>query len=214
MTRPVIVIGAGGHAAVVTDALLASGATVLGLVDADPALTGTNVCGLGVLGDDTVLQRYEPSEVLLANGIGSIRNEATRRIVQERLSAHGWRFAGVRHPRAVISPFAMLVDDAQVLAGAVVQVGAEIGQGAVVNTAAVVEHHARIGQFVHVAPRALVCGGVDIGADCQIGAGAVVRQRIRIGSGTLVAAGAVVVSDHPGGGTLRGVPARRAESCS
>jgi acetyltransferase-like isoleucine patch superfamily enzyme len=42
----------------------------------------------------------------------------------------------------------------------------------------------------------------------------VVRQGIRIGEGTLVAAGAVVVSDHPGGGTLVGVPARRVESWS
>ena len=55
MTRPVIVIGAGGHAAVVADALLAGGAVVLGFTDPQPARRGSMLCGLPVLGDDVEL---------------------------------------------------------------------------------------------------------------------------------------------------------------
>jgi acetyltransferase-like isoleucine patch superfamily enzyme len=71
----------------------------------------------------------------------------------------------------------------------------------------VVEHDCRLGEHVHVAPRALLCGDVEIGARSHIGAGAVVRQGLRLGNDTVVGAGAVVIRNHSGGGTLIGVPA-------
>jgi sugar O-acyltransferase (sialic acid O-acetyltransferase NeuD family) len=209
--RPVIVIGAGGHAAVVADALLAAGAAVIGFTETDPAQKGRHVCGLPVLGDDTVLAGYAPDEIFLANGIGGVRTEMVRRDVQQRLAGRGWRFVTVCHPTAVISPYSIIAESAQMLAQCVVQVGAEIGEGCIVNTAAVVEHHARIGAWVHVAPRALICGEVMIGGGSHVGAGATVRQGIRIGASTLIGAGAVVVSDFAGCGVLAGVPARRVE---
>ena len=49
---PVILVGAGGHARVLLDALVLSGTTVLGLVDSDPGLAGRKVLGFEVLGGD------------------------------------------------------------------------------------------------------------------------------------------------------------------
>jgi len=96
------------------------------------------------------------------------------------------------------------------MAASVVQIGAIIGEGCIVNTAAVVEHDVSLSKWVHVAPRALLCGAVVVGEGSHIGAGAVVREGINLGAGTLVGAGAVVVDDFEGGGTLIGVPARMA----
>lgn len=209
MNHSIIVIGAGGHGAVVADALLAAGETVLGFTDPDERLRGRRLCGLMVLGDDeTVLPTHAPAAIRLANGIGGVRGTAPRQRVQQRLQAQGWRFVSVRHPSAVVSPFARLGDSVQLLAASVVQTGAELGEGCIVNTAAVVEHDCRIGAHVHVAPGALLCGDVVIGARCHIGAGAVVRQGLRLGDDTLVGAGAVVVKDFAGSGTLAGTPAR------
>lgn len=216
---PIIVIGAGGHARVVADALLAAGARLLGFTDADPALHGTQVLGLPVLGGDEVLASQQRADIRLANGIGGAGNAADagagrvslRRRVQQRLMGEGWRFAGVRHPSAVTSCFAQVHDDAQLLAGCIVQTGAQIGEGAIVNTAAVVEHDACVGPWCHVAPRALVCGEVAIGEGSHIGAGAVVRQGLTLGVGTVVGAGAVVVRSFDGGVVLTGVPARIAK---
>lgn len=206
---PVIVIGAGGHAAVVADALLAASETVLGFTDADPRRHGQQLCGLPVLGDDaTVLAAHTPTTARLANGIGGVRGTELRQRVQQRLQEQGWQFTGVRHPSAIVSRFARLGDGVQLLAASVVQAGAELGAGCIVNTAAVVEHDCRLGEQVHVAPRALLCGDVEIGARCHIGAGAVVRQGLRLGEDTVVGAGAVVLKDFAGAGTLVGVPAR------
>ncbi len=210
MSLPVIVVGSGGHAAVVADALLACDVPVIGFVDNDPARHGAVLCGLPVLGSETVLDVHTPDSVLLANGIGGVRPEGRRRPVQDRLESRGWQFVTVRHPSAILSRFAIVGPSAQLLAGCIVQANANIGKGAIVNTAAVVEHDVVLGDFVHLAPRALLCGAAAVGDGSHIGAGAVVRQHVRLGARTMVGAGAVVVTDFAGDCTLVGVPAREA----
>lgn len=210
MSLPVIIIGSGGHATVVADALLAAGADVIGYTDADVNRHSAMLCGLRVLGDDSVLATHTPARTRLANGIGGIEVDGLRRSVQHRLEAEGWEFVTVRHPSAVVSPFAHIGASVQLLAASVVQAGARIAKGCIVNTAAVIEHDVELGEFVHVAPGAVVCGSVSAGAGSHVGAGAVIRQNVRLGQQTLVGAGAIVVHDFPGGGTLVGIPARSA----
>lgn len=209
-----IVIGAGGHAAVVADALLAAGTEVLGFTDTDTALHGSMLCGLPVLGDDRALLDHDPGAVWLANGLGSLGNQAQplRQRVQEHLESQGWRFCQVVHPGAIVSRFARLGAAAQVMAGAVVQPGASIAAGVIINTRAVVEHDADIGAWSHVAPGAVVCGQAVIGSGSHVGAGAVVRQGLHLGAHTLLGAGAVAVADFSGDGVLIGVPAHPLEA--
>lgn len=214
MKLPLIVVGAGGHAVVVADALLAAGERVLGFTDTDASLHGRTLCGLPVLGDDRVLDTHTPQSLALANGIGGVgraSGDPLRRRVQQRLTSLGWQFVTVRHPSALVSPFAHIAAGSQLLAASVVQPGAEVGEGAIVNTAAVIEHDTAIGAWVHVAPGALLCGNVQVGARSHIGAGAVVRQGVRLGADSMVGAGAVVVKDFEGGGLLVGMPARVVE---
>lgn len=212
MSLPLLIIGAGGHAAVVADALLTCGERVLGFTDADVGRWGTRLCGLPILGDDQILQTHLPHEVLLANGIGGVRGGGPRQRVQQGLEARGWHFASVRHPTAIVSARASIGVGAQMLAGCVVQVGAHIGKGCIVNTATVIEHDCKLGDYVHTAPGAIICGDVTIGARSHVGAGAVVCQGLGLGEDTVVGAGAVVVRNFAGGGLLVGVPARPVEA--
>lgn len=209
MTKRIIVIGAGGHATVVADALLRSDHEVLGFTDVNASANAKPILGLPVLGTDEVLARYSPNDVLLANGIGGTRACVARQGSQARLEGRGWRFATVVHPDATIAHSAVIAEAAQVFARAVVQPEARIGIGAIVNTAAVIEHHSEIGAWVHVAPGAIICGACRIGEGSHVGAGAVVRQGTKIGSGSTIGAGAVVIvkEDVPAGSTLLGVPA-------
>ena len=207
---PVIIVGSGGHAAVVADALLAAGRQVLCFTDSDASRHGARLCGLLVLGGDDVLARYASADVEVANGIGGAGKPGTaglRGRVQQALQSQGWRFASVQHPSAVVSPFAQIGAGAQLLATSVVQAGAVVAEGCIVNTAAVVEHDTQLGAFVHLACGAVLCGNVTVGAHSFIGAGAVVRQGVQLGALTVVGAGAVVLKNFPGCGTLLGVPA-------
>jgi sugar O-acyltransferase (sialic acid O-acetyltransferase NeuD family) len=208
--KQVLIIGAGGHAKVVADALVASGRQVVGFTAGDPegGMHSELLPGLKVLGTDEVLCNYSPTELDLVNGLGGINCSGLRRRVQERLEAEGWHFSGVRHPTAVVSQFAKVSAGVQLLAACVVQAGASIAEGSIVNTAAVVEHDSVLDTYVHVAPRAVICGNTRVGRNSHVGAGAIVRQGLQLGPDTLVGAGAVVVKDFVGRGTLIGIPAR------
>lgn len=209
-TLPVIVVGAGGHALVVADALLACGRQVLGFVDPETAKAGTQMLGLPVFGGDAELHRFTPDAVVLANGIGGVGHgggDPLRAQVQLKLEAAGWHFTTVRHPAAVVSAHAQVGAGAQMLAACVVQPGAQLGRGVIVNTRAVIEHDVCVGDFAHIAPGAVLCGNVVLGAGAHVGAGATVRQGVVLGAGVVVGIGAAVVADHATG-VLVGVPAR------
>lgn len=211
--KPVLIIGAGGHAKVLADALLASGRQVLGFVEsrAKDGHQAEVLPGLLVLGTDEVLLSYTPAKVELVNGLGGIDCGGLRRRVQAKLEADGWYFSGVCHPAAQVSPFAFVSAGVQLLACCVIQAGARLGVGSIINTAAVVEHDSTLEEYVHVAPGAILCGNTYVGCNSHIGAGAVVRHGIILGSNTLVGAGAVVVRNFEGQGTLIGVPARQGD---
>jgi len=204
---PVILVGAGGHARVLLDALSLLRAVILGLVDADPALTGRKVLGFEVLGGDEALRQHAPGTVQLVNAIGSARSMARRRSVYESLRQAGHSFAGVVHPGATVSRHAAAAESAQIMAGAIVQACASIGENTIVNTGATVDHDCRIGAHVHLAPGVTLSGDVLVGDETHVGAGATVIQGVRIGARCTVAAGAVVLGDVADGKTVAGVPA-------
>lgn len=207
--RQVVVIGAGGHARVLLDALALCGVAVAGLTDADPAKHGKIIAGARVLGDDRALEGHPPASTMLVNAMGSTETMAQRQAVFERLKARGYRFLTVAHPAAVIARDAVLGEGAQLMAGAIVQSGARIGANSILNTGAQVDHDCDIGAHVHLAPGATLSGAVAVGEGTHVGTAAALVQGVRVGRGCLVAAGAVVVEDVPDGARVAGVPARR-----
>lgn len=213
--KPIIVVGAGGHGAVVADALLLAGEKVLGFTDQNLALHGKLICGIPVLGSDEVLLNYKENEVLLANGIGSLSNEteSVRQQVQRELESSGWSFCTVIHPTAIISRYATIGISVQLMAGSIVQAGAYVGDSCIVNTGAIIEHDAIINSWCHVSSGAVICGHTKIGAGSHVGAGSTVIQCISIGPETLIGAGAVVLKNFEGHGTLVGVPSKQVERC-
>lgn len=209
MSLPVIVIGGGGHAKVLIEALRRSGIEVLGLTDPDPKGAARRIPGVPVLGDDGALAAHPPGTVELVNGVGSTGDTGPRRAVFERWRERGYGFATVVHPSAVVAPDAALAEGAQVMAGAVIQPGVSVGADAIVNTGAVVDHDCAIGEHAHIAPGAVLSGGVTVGAGAHVGTGAAVVQGVEIGAGAVVAAGAAVVGPVAPGATVAGVPARK-----
>lgn len=207
-SRPFVVIGGGGHAKVIIDALHRSGHQVLGICEIDRSKCGGTMMGVPVLGDDASLERYACDEIHVAMGIGSTGRPSPRRTVFERICAAGYVFTPICDKRAAVGDHVVLKDGAQVLAGAVIQPDTSIGANAIINTRASVDHDCLIGDHAHIAPGATICGGVRIGEAAHVGAGAVVIQETSIGTNSIVGAGAVVLADVPDGQTVVGNPAR------
>ncbi len=208
IAKPVIVLGAGGHAKVLIAALRRLKAEILGATDADPKRQGTAVLDVIVLGDDSAVSAHAPDKVLLVNGLGSTESTAARRALYETFAKRGYRFATVLDPLALIAGSVEIGDGAQILAGAVLQPGARIGTNVIINTRAAIDHDCVIGAHAHIAPGATLSGGVRVGDGAHIGTGASIIQNVRLGTNSVVGAGAAVVADVADGATVVGVPAR------
>ncbi|MDD9971834.1 MAG: acetyltransferase [Myxococcales bacterium] len=204
----VVILGAGGHARVLADALLDNGRSVLAFIDVAPPAPRDPIMGIPVYASDDGLSAFSRDQVELANGIGSLEPFGRRAEIYHEASARGFRFANVIHASAAVSKYAHIGEGAQVLAGAVVQPGSHLGKNTLVNTRASVDHDCHVGDSCHIACGAVLCGQVSLGDGCHVGPGATIIQGIKLASGTMVAAGAVVVSDPAAPGLLKGVPAR------
>ena len=202
---PIVVLGAGGHARVVVDALQCAGLQVKGVTAPTPPEGTLEVPYLGT--DETLLAGKRQS-VRLANGIGSVGAPTARAEAFDRFSALGFEFIRVIHPTASVARSAELGEGAQVMAGAVIQPAAILGRNVLVNTRASVDHDCVIGDHVHIAPGATLSGGVVVETRAHIGAGAVVLQGRTVGAGAIVGAGAAVNQDVPAGSVVMGVPAK------
>lgn len=99
----------------------------------------------------------------------------------------------------IIDPTAIVRGDigkaVQIMAGAVIQPNALIGDNTLVNTGARIDHDCIVGQHCHIAPGAVLCGGVRIGDGSFIGAGSIIVQGVKIPPGSFVPAGALVAGD-------------------
>lgn len=207
-----VLLGAGGHARVVLDAMRSSG---LPLPDfaLDAAKTGSLIDGVPVDGGDEMLPAvYEKGITYFVMGIGGQGTSPLRSRIWKTAEDSGLVPLTIIHSSAIVSPSAVIGPGAQILAGAVVNAGARIGCGVIINTSSVVEHDCQIGDFCHIAPRSCLGGGVNLGEYSHVGIGAVVREYRIVGPHTLVGAGAVVVSDLPGHCRALGIPAKPVKS--
>ena len=206
MGKPIIIVGAGGHAKVLMDCLYLNGAEIIGALD--KSLSKNSDLGIPILGDDDAITAYPPDTVELINGIGSVGDTKFRAKLFRKFKKLGYTFSSVVHPSAVLSKSCILSEGVQVMAGAVINTGTRVGADSIINTGAIVDHECIIGSHVHIAPGCTLSGGVQVGDGAHIGTGATIIQGIKIGEHALIGAGAVVVKDVPAGAKVVGIPAR------
>jgi UDP-perosamine 4-acetyltransferase len=202
MTRPVVILGGGGHARVVIDALRCAGHVIAGVIDPKPDVEETLPDDITWLGKD--LSQARSGEVLVAIGVGSIDVGAKnpRPAIFAEAKAGGFEIQSFRHPSAIVADDVELGEGSQIMAGAILQPGVHLGANCIVNSGASLDHDCWIGDHVHIAPGAVLSGAVAVGDGCHIGTGAIVIQNIRIGAEAMIAAGAIVTRDVPAGARI------------
>ena len=193
-SKPIIVLGAGGHSKVLIEALRMSDRPILGITDPNK-IKASEFYGIKVLGDDDAVLKYSPDEVLLVNGIGIMPDNNIRFKINQRMKENGFLFTSVIHPSAVIASDVEINEGTQIMAGVVIQPGVHIGQSCIINTGVIIDHDCVINDGCHLAPGVSLSGNVTVGRRTHIGTGASIIQAITIGEGCIVAAGSVVYED-------------------
>jgi len=204
-----VLIGAraDGQAHVVLDALLDSAShEIVASLDETPALWGTQVLGIPVLGP--------PSEVEQARALGvqgglvTIGDGAARERLAPWFEKAGLKHVNVLHPRAYVAPSARLGCGIFVGANSMIGTGAVVEDGVLVAPMVTVSHHVHVTAWASLSTGVTLGGRSCVGLRALIGLGATLMSGKSVGDDAVVGAGAVVTRDVSPGVTVAGVPAR------
>lgn len=199
----VVVVGAGGHAAVCIDLLRESGADVVGAVS---AATSERPLQVPVLGTDEDLPDLHADGVRQA--FVALGENRLRQRVSAKVEALGFTLVNAVSPRAHLADTVRLGAGVAVMAGVVVNAYTSLGNGVILNTGATVDHDCVLEPFVHISPGCHLAGRVVAAEGVFVGVGSSVVPGARLGRWSQLGAGSVVIGDVGDAVLALGVPAR------
>lgn len=205
----IVVIGAGGHAKVVMDAIERQGMyRIVGLID-DFLPAGQQIYGYPLLGTSTNLPEIARN-LNISAGFVAVGDNWTRHNVVTQVIAllPDFSFISVIHPGAQIGRGVEVGRGTVIMTGGVVNSDSRVGDFCILNTTASFDHDSVMEDYSSLAPGVITGGNVHIGEFSAVGLGANVLEGRKIGKQTVVGAGALVVKDLPDFCVAYGIPAR------
>lgn len=202
MTSGLLLVGASGLAREV----IAAGITgVVGILDDNPDLRGTDVGGVPVVG--LIADAVSRDEALLVCvGPSVSRRNVVRRFA--KFGVAGDRYATFVARSARIGRTSEVGSGSILLDNVVVTADAAIGHHVVVMPNCTITHDDVLEDFATLAAGVSLGGSVRIREAAYIGMNATVRQAVVVGSEATVGMSAAVLNDVPAEETWAGVPAR------
>lgn len=203
-----ILIGAGGFGREVAAMVEHTNAAeprweVIGYVDDDPALHGTVINGMPVLGGLEVLSGHPEALCTCC-----VADPVTKRSLVMRAGQLGATWATLVHHTAVVMPSATIGEGCALLPFTAVTANACLGRHVHVNYHSAVGHDGRLGDYVTLSSYVDVTGRADLGEGVFVGSGASILPGLSVGAYAIVGGGALVNRDIPPRTVAVGVPAR------
>jgi len=201
-----VIWGAGGHAAVVLDALRGGSTEVVGLLDDFSVGPARATLGIPIIGGAAKLDALREMGVAYAHiAVGDCR---ARLRLADICEAAGFELFSVIHASATIAAEVRIGAGSFIAAHSVIGPRSTLGRCSIVNHAATVDHDCDLSDGVHIAPGVHMGGHVRVGKASFIGIGCALRDRISIGSEVTLGAGSVAIADIPDACVALGTPAR------
>ena len=107
----------------------------------------------------------------------------TQKEVLQKLKAAGFRLPVLRHAQSFVSPSAVLAPGSVVLAMACVGTGSVVEEGAILNLGAILDHDCTLGACAHLAPGSVVKAGNCVPPQAKIDSGCVLARAAVPGKG-------------------------------
>ena len=186
MRDKLLLVGAGGLGRVTLEH--ASPTFDCAFVD-DGYSIGTEICGVPVVGAIQDLSRLRKEYTSLVVTIG---DNPLREQIYRQAEELGFAFPNVVAHSAYVSPFARLGWGCILLNNAVVQNGAQIGNGVVLTTGVEAHHDCTISDFALVYTNSVVRTGAKIGERAKIGSTATVGNFVQVPEDAVIPDGAAI----------------------
>ncbi|MET9088795.1 acetyltransferase [Streptomyces sp. NPDC004237] len=203
-----VIVGAGGFARETAQAVADAGEfKLLGHLDDNPALHGTDVDGVPVLGGCDLVHELTGARVVIC--VGNPRDYAARARLVRRLALPADRYATVIHPTASVSATSEVGPGTVLLAHCALTAAVRVGAHVAVMPQVVLTHDDVVEDFATLTSGVRLGGGVRLERGAYVGSGALVREGTTVGAWSLVGMGSAVLGDIPPGEVWVGSPARR-----
>ena len=205
MSKPLILVGGGGHCKSVLEAAESAGYSILGVLDM-PEDVGKEILSTKVIGTDDDIPTYvDKAEFVIT--VGFIKNTQTRIKLYNKVKEAGGKLATIIASTAYVSKYAIIGEGTVVLHQAFVNAGAQVGCNVILNTATNIEHDAVIGDHCHISTGTMVNGECKVGKRCFVGSQSVLANCISVGDDIIVGAGSFVRKSISEKGIYSGNPA-------
>jgi acetyltransferase EpsM len=160
MNKRIIIIGAGGHAKVVYETILAENKySVVGFTDGSIELDSLVIDGKKILmnHDDWKSIKDFADCFIVAIGNNKIREQLFNQLIGILPAAT------VIHPASFVSKSAVIGQGSVVLANSVINTLSIVGENSIINCGVLIDHESKIGNHVHLSL------GCKIGSNSSIG---------------------------------------------
>ncbi|WP_374055133.1 acetyltransferase [Rossellomorea sp. FM04394] len=205
--KDIVIIGAGGFGREVAWLIedinkVNDDWNILGFVDDNKEIHGTEMNGYKVLGDIEWLKTQE------LNVVCAIGDPITKKRTIERLNGSNNTFPVLIHPSVIHSDRVTFGEGSIICAANIITTDIKIGNHVIINLDCTIGHDAALGDYTTVLPSVNVSGFVVTDESVSVGTGSAIIQGVKIGKNTVVGAGSVVVKDLPDNCTAVGAPAK------
>jgi sugar O-acyltransferase (sialic acid O-acetyltransferase NeuD family) len=195
--KPLVMIGGGRHAAVLAEILLKQNKKIVSIVTPELIAAGNLFKNIELLHNDDSILKYNPKDILLVNGIGSMPYKSFRETVYNRFRKLGYEFATVISDSAIVSDYSVIGCGVQLMNNCVVNIGTVIGENSIINTSSSIDHDCNIGAHCHLAPGTTLSGQVVIEKNVHIATGSNIINNVTIGRNSIIGVGANITKSIP-----------------
>jgi sugar O-acyltransferase (sialic acid O-acetyltransferase NeuD family) len=178
---------------------------VVGFLDEDPEVIGTEVDGYPVIGPD---HEHLGDDVYAVSGLMAPK---VRQRLLEDVERRGYKLPTIIAPDVVLPRDFAAGPGTIIMPSVTVSFDVQLGKGVLVLWGCALGHHLRAGEWATVLSFATIAGGCKVGARTVIGARATFNVNVTVGSDALIGVGTTVLRDVKDGKRLVALP-RQIES--
>ena len=202
-TKKIILIGAGGHAASISDAILSSQRVIKGYIDEKKS--NEAVMGHKVYKSILEIDNYHNYEYCIAVGDNSLRERIFKKTIHQFKDV---KFATIIHSSSYVSNQSILGDGTVILGNSFIGPRCHIKNHCIINSGTSIDHDCHLDEFSSTGPGSIIGGTVSVGKKSVIAIGSSIKHNITIGDNSIVGANSYLKDDIGNNAVYYGTPAR------
>ena len=190
MNKKIAIIGAGGHGKVVGEIALLNKYNTVHFFD--DQMSQIKNFPFKIIGSMELLKKNQKkyNNFFVAIGDNKLRYDVISWLKKEKNNV-----VSLIHPKSTVSQFSSIEIGSCVMANAVINPGAYIKEGVIVNTSSSIDHDCLIEDYVHISPNCSLAGNVSVGKFTHLGTGTSVHPGMNIGQNVKTGIGSKIYKD-------------------